>query len=117
MHDGPGIRSTVFFQGCPLRCWWCHNPECMPIDSEETGATKYSPASLLEEIRKDEIFFSESNGGVTFSGGEPMLQALFLKKHTPAMQIKKDPYRNRYFRPCCQLRYAGGCRMCRSHPF
>ncbi len=79
LHDGPGIRTTVFFQGCPLRCWWCHNPECIPIESTATGADKYSVSTLMEKIRKDRIFYEESGGGVSFSGGEPMVQALFLK--------------------------------------
>ncbi len=88
VHDGPGIRTTVFFKGCPLNCWWCHNPESQNIDpepikrpnSEETEIvgkvvdTKY----IMKEIRKDIIFYEESNGGVTFSGGEPLLQSEFL---------------------------------------
>ncbi|MFO8054168.1 MAG: glycyl-radical enzyme activating protein [Bacteroidales bacterium] len=78
IHDGPGIRTTVFFQGCPLSCWWCHNPECIGFDAGD--AKNYTPEELIEEIKKDKIFFEESGGGVTFSGGEPLSQPGFLLK-------------------------------------
>ena len=74
IHDGPGIRVTVFLKGCPLQCWWCHNPESRNSD---TGR-KITLDKLLFEIEKDNIFFEESNGGVTFSGGEPLMQHEFL---------------------------------------
>lgn len=82
VHDGPGIRLTVFLQGCPLSCWWCHNPEsirqCKIDDTDENR--RMSVAELMQEIKKELIFFDESGGGVTFSGGEPMMQALFLEQ-------------------------------------
>jgi pyruvate formate lyase activating enzyme len=85
IHDGPGIRTTVFFQGCPLQCAWCHNPEGIPQfleDSEgniaHTSIKKYSIDQLLEDILKDKVFYDESGGGVTFSGGEPLMQTEFL---------------------------------------
>jgi pyruvate formate lyase activating enzyme len=97
VHDGPGIRTTVFFQGCSLNCIWCHNPEsratkgkkilseaernCLrPFSTkiEENNAREVSVKELMNEIKKDAIFYSESNGGVTFSGGEPLLQLDFL---------------------------------------
>jgi pyruvate formate lyase activating enzyme len=130
IHDGPGIRTTVFFKGCPLRCAWCQNPEsrapaaqlsivagrcircgaCLdvcpnapgtapdsaaPIDRGAcrqcgacveacpTGARsmagrRLSVAQLIDEVERDRIFFDESKGGVTFSGGEPLFQADFL---------------------------------------
>lgn len=89
VHDGPGIRTTVFFKGCPLNCWWCHNPESQnpesePIllpnvaDTEIVGKT-VSISELMEEIRKDIIFYDESGGGVTVSGGEPLMQPEFLE--------------------------------------
>ncbi len=84
VHDGPGIRTTVFFQGCPLRCWWCHNPEsiAMPVEgilnNKERKVQKFKPEGLMKEIRKDITFFDESDGGVTFSGGEPFVQYRFL---------------------------------------
>lgn len=96
IHDGPGIRTTVFFKGCPLNCWWCQNPESIKslperiyVNSLNTGNTvceeeifgkKYSVNELLDEIKKDHVFYDESGGGVTFSGGEPMLQIKFLKE-------------------------------------
>lgn len=72
--DGPGIRTVVFFQGCALRCAYCHNPdtwntkEGMEISSEE----------LLKKILRFKPYFERSGGGVTFSGGDPLLQPDFL---------------------------------------
>jgi len=86
IHDGPGIRTTVFFQGCPLQCIWCHNPEGIPSHISVTGKEvlngirKYTVDGLFEEIMKDKVFFEESAGGITFSGGEPLMQAEFLIK-------------------------------------
>ena len=122
VHDGPGIRTTVFLKGCPLTCWWCHNPESqertpelMVWDSKCIGCgecrqackldavsdvtrctvcgkcvdrchscaremvgRQVTGAELLREIEKDVIFYDESGGGVTFSGGEPLMQPEFL---------------------------------------
>lgn len=94
VHDGPGIRQTIFFKGCPLNCWWCHNPESQEADPEKcikinklegkefkkeiTVGYKTSVDKLFETISGDKIFFEESEGGVTFSGGEPLMQAKFL---------------------------------------
>ena len=77
MHDGPGIRTTVFFKGCPLRCRWCSNPESQPtgIQREEAfGGEIYTAAEVLKICLADKDFFVESNGGVTLSGGEALLQ-------------------------------------------
>lgn len=131
VHDGPGIRTTVFLKGCPLECWWCHNPEgispkneliyyehkCMNsgncieacpndaiIATEKsiqiiqdrcnlcgscvevcpTGALQIlgreiTVGELMEEIEKEFLYYDSSGGGVTFSGGEPLLQPEFLK--------------------------------------
>ncbi len=131
LHDGPGIRTTVFFKGCPLHCLWCHNPEGMnsfpellyrkfqcihcksciqscPInainDENETISIKRDSCDfcgtcvdtcnstalemcgqymliddVLQEILSDKIFYDESNGGLTISGGEPFMQFDFLK--------------------------------------
>ena len=116
--DGPGIRTTVFFKGCNLRCAWCHNPEsqspkiqlmfyqnrctgcgkckekcphCLehcdacgncviycPSDARSVCGKEYSVDDVLSVILKDKIFYETSGGGVTFSGGECMLQADFL---------------------------------------
>jgi pyruvate formate lyase activating enzyme len=90
IHDGPGIRTTLFLKGCPLDCWWCHNPEgrmpglqvvktdASPKGRGEIIGEKMSVDEVLAEIEKDIIFYDESGGGVTFSGGEPLLQAAFL---------------------------------------
>ena len=97
IHDGPGIRTTVFFKGCPLDCWWCHNPESRSPEpetmpgrsrSERNSPTPGRPAEtigcevtterVMAEIVRDEIFYDESGGGATFSGGEPMMQIDFL---------------------------------------
>jgi pyruvate formate lyase activating enzyme len=95
IHDGPGIRTTVFFKGCPLSCWWCHNPEgqreepevylrrCASDDTvisteRETVGEEITLDKLLREIEKETIFHEESGGGVTASGGEPLMQADFL---------------------------------------
>lgn len=132
IHDGPGIRTTVFFKGCPLECGWCHNPEgirsggdfffradtCAPdcracieacpsglIRMQGTGITidtdrcdlcglctdacaydalavvgrRVSVDEVICEIEKDRLFFEESGGGVTMSGGEPLAQIAFLE--------------------------------------
>jgi len=72
IHDGPGIRTTLFFQGCPLSCAWCHNPESQPMIKENAPASQSLVHELVREIEKDLIYFDESGGGVTFSGGEPL---------------------------------------------
>lgn len=108
VHDGPGIRTTVFLKGCPLRCRWCHNPEglrpepqvqffarecigCNSCGREHTlnnvskcpsGALKrageeYTPERLMEEVLKDRDFYG-TEGGVTFSGGECLMQPKFV---------------------------------------
>ncbi|WP_457551557.1 glycyl-radical enzyme activating protein [Desulfobacula sp.] len=79
IHDGPGIRTTLFFQGCPLSCQWCHNPESQakPLESNQEDMDK-AAAVLMKEIVKDLIFYDDSGGGVTFSGGEPLGQPQLL---------------------------------------
>ena len=81
LHDGPGIRTTVFFKGCALSCWWCHNPEGISQSIESSGGVvgrEVTVAELTDEIKKDWIFYEESNGGITISGGEPLMQPEFL---------------------------------------
>ncbi len=96
VHDGPGIRSTVFFKGCPLSCIWCHNPESQSqsiehleeqhkLDGQIFGyqrqnGREISASELLAELEKDRVFMEESGGGITLSGGEPLMQAGFLRE-------------------------------------
>ena len=115
VHDGSGIRTTVFLKGCPLRCVWCHNPEglsarkelyvsqnnctgcglcrrgcsheecepfgrCLhicPQDLVRVSGAEWSAVSLAEKLSKHEALFNSTGGGVTVSGGEPLLQADF----------------------------------------
>ncbi len=109
LHDGPGIRTVVFFMGCPLHCPWCSNPESQGSHSYASSIAKecpkcYTSANLellanagnkassnntikepyydtvdhiIEEVNKDSIFYSESGGGMTLSGGEVLQQPLF----------------------------------------
>jgi len=72
--DGPGIRFVVFMQGCPLRCQFCHNPDTWEVNK----GTEYLPEQLAEEIMKYQSYMKFSGGGVTFTGGEPLLQAEFI---------------------------------------
>lgn len=130
IHDGPGIRTSIFFKGCPLHCPWCHNPEGIKLQKElifwedrciscgdcevvcpqkaitmngkfplintakcdlcgeclkvcypeaiEIVGRNYTVDEVMGEIEKDLIFYDESGGGVTFSGGEPLMQFTFL---------------------------------------
>ncbi|MDD3079853.1 MAG: glycyl-radical enzyme activating protein [Paludibacter sp.] len=100
VHDGPGIRTTVFMKGCPLRCAWCHNPESISsaicevpktvrigdktFTENETVGREMSVDELMKELQKEKVFMNESGGGVTFSGGEPMLQHEFLNNSLDA---------------------------------
>ena len=70
--DGPGIRTVVFLSGCKLRCKYCHNPEMWKKDKDN-----YTPEELAKKILRNKNYFNR-NGGVTFSGGEPLLQSKFI---------------------------------------
>ena len=72
--DGPGIRTVIFLQGCKLRCKFCHNPESWAMD----GGEEIDVETLLKKILRFRPYFERSGGGVTFSGGEPLLQPDFL---------------------------------------
>ena len=70
--DGPGVRFVAFLQGCPLRCKCCHNPDTWSTD----GGTEYTAESLVEKVQRYRSYFGE-RGGITLSGGEPLMQAEF----------------------------------------
>lgn len=74
--DGPGIRVVVFMQGCPLRCIYCHNPETWQLKDYKMALT---PEELVAKIKRYQPYFGQ-NGGVTFSGGEPIMQKEALLK-------------------------------------
>lgn len=116
LHDGPGIRTVVFFQGCPLHCRWCANPESQPTrpqvlrDSEKcihcglcteklcedisrcpVGALsikgEYMDVSeVFDKVMQDEAFYRQSGGGVTLSGGEPLAQINFVESLCAKLQ-------------------------------
>ena len=97
LHDGPGVRTTVFFKGCPLRCAWCHNPEGQSLEVEtmvRKGGEKvvcgrdWTAEALAEELLRNADIMAQSGGGVTFSGGEPLMQAQFLLKLIPLLKAK-----------------------------
>lgn len=81
--DGPGIRTSVFLKGCPLRCVWCHNPESQSPEIERAVTTgevcgrEMSVGEVMAEVRRDAVFYASSGGGVTLTGGEPMMQPGF----------------------------------------
>ena len=82
--DGPGIRTTVFLKGCPLRCKWCHNPESHSLDIDLSNfndlacySEEVSTDYIVEEVLKDKDYYDNSGGGVTLSGGEPFFQSEF----------------------------------------
>lgn len=121
-HDGPGVRTTVFLKGCPLACKWCHNPECISPQKQELfykekciGCGKCSegcfagarvvcgkdmtPGEVLADVLQDRAYYADG-GGVTFSGGEPLMQREFLletlklcKKHGLNTAIETSMYR------------------------
>ena len=87
LHDGPGIRTTVFLKGCPLCCAWCHNPEGQSFEKETMrgrgGETRpcgedWESGALAAELLRNADIMLQSGGGVTFSGGEPLAQATFV---------------------------------------
>ena len=99
--DGPGIRTTVFCKGCNLRCPWCHNPETI---SRGTVTLTYPKANksvtygrlmtvdeIVAEVMEDVDFYRESGGGVTVSGGEPLLQAEAVAELAKALQAQGIP--------------------------
>lgn len=74
--DGEGVTTLVTFNGCPLRCKYCLNKTSWDMDK----GRDYTPESLYEEVKIDQLYFLATHGGITFGGGEPLLQAAFIKE-------------------------------------
>lgn len=105
VHDGPGVRTTVFLKGCPLKCPWCHNPEGMDprVESCQTKRVldgkefrqkseigrRVLVSELINELEDDRLIMEESGGGITFSGGEPLMQHQFLRSMLEACKEKE----------------------------
>ena len=94
VHDGPGIRTTVFLKGCPLRCAWCHNPEGIspkpqmmtsPAGQRMVGE-EYTSEALAALLNSQADTLRRNEGGVTFSGGEPLMQAAFVAEVLDQLQ-------------------------------
>lgn len=83
VHDGPGIRTTIFLKGCPAKCLWCCSPQSQSFDIERSQVQdkifgrEITVAELFREVRRDAPFWRRSGGGVTLSGGEVMAQPDF----------------------------------------
>jgi pyruvate formate lyase activating enzyme len=86
IHDGPGIRTTVFLKGCPMSCMWCHNPEGRSRQpqvirgpaGERISGKEYTAIELAMLLNQQVDILRANEGGITFSGGEPLLQADFV---------------------------------------
>jgi len=94
VHDGPGIRTTVFLKGCPLRCQWCHNPEGISpepqvihgLAGDRIAGKVYTSEELAAILNRQGEILRANEGGVTFSGGEPLYQAAFLAEVIDQLQ-------------------------------
>jgi pyruvate formate lyase activating enzyme len=78
LHDGDGLRTVVFLKGCSLHCSWCSTPESQSPVIEQGYGKIMTSEQVMQEVTKDEVFFFHSGGGLTVSGGEPLLQADFV---------------------------------------
>lgn len=97
LHDGPGVRTTVFLKGCPLRCAWCQNPEGQSFGVETMAkrdgkkvvcGQDWTPEALAAELARNTDIMRQSGGGVTFSGGEPLAQPEFLLELVPLLKAQ-----------------------------
>ena len=75
--DGKGITTLVAFHGCPLHCKYCLNPQC---HDPNLGNKKITPEELYEKVSTDNLYFTATGGGITFGGGEPLLQSAFIRR-------------------------------------
>ena len=87
LHDGPGIRTTVFLKGCSINCPWCANPECISSKIQGDFGYDITLEELEDEILKDEPYY-KTGGGVTFSGGEPLLQIKYMEPLLKSLKLK-----------------------------
>ena len=116
VHDGAGLRTTVFMKGCPLTCSWCHNPESQwgqpqlmrSASGTRLAGTLYTPEQLAELLNKQAVLLRANEGGVTFSGGEPLMQPQFLAAYI-AHQICRRCVPSRRRRGIPGLRGAARC--------
>lgn len=83
LMDGPGVRTVFFLQGCPLRCVYCHNPDSQAMDAGEVMTTD----DVIAMAKRYKPYYRRE-GGVTFSGGEPLMQAAFLSEILPRLQAE-----------------------------
>lgn len=90
--DGPGLRFVIFMQGCPLRCIYCHNPDTW----EFSGGEAYTPGEAVEKAMRFSAYWKQG-GGVTISGGEPLMQPEFCAETIPPAAAKGGPYGAGYF--------------------
>ena len=74
--DGEGVTTLVAFHGCPLRCKYCLNPQSL---SKDTQCIERTVEELIDEVRIDQLYFLATGGGITFGGGEPLLNSMFIK--------------------------------------
>ena len=75
--DGEGVTTLVAFHGCPLRCKYCLNPHSL---SKDTQCIERSVEELIDEVRIDQLYFLATGGGITFGGGEPLLNSAYIKE-------------------------------------
>lgn len=95
--DGHGITTLVAFHGCPLKCKYCLNPQCLKKDAKILIKT---PEEVMEILLKDELYFLATKGGVTFGGGEPLLRAEFIKE---VLELGAKQWRVTIFEFCFDL--------------
>jgi len=84
LHDGPGIRTTIFLKGCVLRCAWCHNPESQKLapqigESGKVYGRRMTVGEVMDVVELDRAYYAQSGGGITLSGGEPTVQFDFCQ--------------------------------------
>lgn len=77
LTDGQGITTLVVFHGCPLKCKYCLNPQSL---RESTKVMQFTAEQLIDEVSKDELYFLATGGGITFGGGEPLLQYRYIRE-------------------------------------